>query len=189
VPEQIVSVDVVLEELCDKRIESRVLWRALLHELLVGLQMKSVLAPWVPLRSGPQQEAQDLAILRSQNGLMVRVFCAGRVVHVVVETFQCFAMVVLGPLVNGLAAGQSVLLEYLAAVGGVKVNVLAAQGQDGVHEALVLVGELQDDVFEGIPGLTLNGEDVAKVVDVVLPKDLVLYSLDTKKDGLHGDGG
>lgn len=70
---------------------------------------------------------------------------------------------------------------------GVEVNVSAAHGQDRVHQSQVLVCEVQDDVFEGILGLAFHCEHIAEVVDVMLPKDLILNSLNTMEQGMKRD--
>lgn len=65
--------------------------------------------------------------------------------------------------------------------------MFTANSQDGVHESLVFVGQMENDVFESVFRLPLDGQDVAQVSDVVLPKHFVLTRLYTMEYGLHGN--
>ena len=65
--------------------------------------------------------------------------------------------------------------------------MLATDSKDGVHKALMLHRQLEKDVLKCVVGLSFHRQNVAEVVDVVLPKDLVFGSLDTMEERLHGD--
>jgi hypothetical protein len=53
----------------------------------------------------------------------------------------------------------------------------------------MLVRKLQNYVLESILGFALDGQDVAEMIDVMLPKDHVLSRFYSVKDGLHRDHG
>ncbi len=65
--------------------------------------------------------------------------------------------------------------------------MFAADGQYRMHETLVSISEMEDDILESVLGLRLDGEDIAEPVDVVFPEDLVLYGLDSVKERLQRD--
>lgn len=48
-----------------------------------------------------------------------------------------------------------------------------------------MVCQVEENVFEGVFGLTLHRQNIAEVADVVLPEYLVLDRLNTMKDGLY----
>lgn len=56
-----------------------------------------------------------------------------------------------------------------------------------MHQPLVLIGEMQNEVLECILGLALYSQHVAKMSDVMPPEDSIFNCLNPVKDGLHGD--
>lgn len=49
------------------------------------------------------------------------------------------------------------------------------------------ISEMEDDVFEGVLGFGLDGEDIAEAVDVMPPEYLILCSLDSVEKRLQRD--
>lgn len=96
-------------------------------------------------------------------------------------------MVIVGPLLKSVKTGMRVVFEYLQSVRRLKIKVLAGQSKDGMHEALVLGGNGNEEVLECVLVFTLDRQNGAQVGMIVFPENHVLRVLQPMKDGLHGD--
>lgn len=56
-----------------------------------------------------------------------------------------------------------------------------------MHQSLVYIRKWQDDVLEGILGLSFDSQNCAQAIDVMSPEQLVLASFDRVEDWLYSD--
>lgn len=104
--------------------------------------------------------------------------------HVFVESLHRFVVVIVGSGFQGFTTCGRIVLQELDSVWGIEVDMSAADGEYRMHQTLVPVSEMEDDVLEGILGFSLHSEDVAEAIDVMPPEYLVLHGLDSMKEGL-----
>jgi hypothetical protein len=125
VPDQFVSIYVVLKKLRDKDEKGWILGRGVLNEVFVGLQVHSVLAPGVALGKCLEQQAEHLSVSRREDGLVFGVVLVLRSMDILVETFHRLIMVVVRLVVEGFDGHVRVVLEKLHAIRRVVIDVFA----------------------------------------------------------------
>ena len=96
-------------------------------------------------------------------------------------------VVELGPRLETGLGDPAIRLEDLGPVRRLIVDMLAGQGQDGVHQTAVFNGHLEQHILESILVLTLDSQDATEVVDIVMEKDHVFGCLHSLKDWLQSD--